>query len=90
MGKLRLQSGTYHEVLLNALSSAIKAKERLIQDAYTDEVRELDRSGEILSQNDECERFLKTANECTPLLSDFRYIHAYLSDKYLGCSKRNK
>ncbi|KML70847.1 hypothetical protein [Pectobacterium peruviense] len=90
MGKLRLESGTYYEVLLNALSSAIKEKERQIQDAYTDDVRILDRRGEILSQHDECDIFLKTANECTPLIDDFRRIHMYLSGKYLDNAKRNK
>ncbi|MCY9848949.1 hypothetical protein [Pectobacterium jejuense] len=87
MGKLRLESGTYYEVLLNALSSAIKEKERQIQDAYTDDVRILDRRGEILSRHDECDIFLKTANECTPLIADFRRIHEYLLDRYSGCSK---
>ncbi|MBN3171600.1 hypothetical protein [Pectobacterium brasiliense] len=87
MGKLRLESGTYYEVLLNALSSAIKEKERQIQDAYTEDVRILDRRGEILSQHDECDIFLKTANECTPLIADFRRIHEYLLDKCSGCSK---
>lgn len=90
MGKLRLQSGTYYEVLLDALASAIRDKERQIQDAYTDDVRTLDRGGEILSRHDECEIFLKTANECTPLIDDFRRIQAYLSDKYLTVEKRNK
>ncbi|MEL0581149.1 hypothetical protein AACK17_21770 [Pectobacterium punjabense] len=90
MGKFRLQSGTYYEVLLNALSSAIKEKERQIQDAYTDDVQALDRCGEILSQHGECDAFLKTANECKPLIADFRRIHAYLSDKYLDSSKRDK
>ncbi|MFJ5317566.1 hypothetical protein [Pectobacterium versatile] len=87
---MRLQSGTYYEVLLNALSSAIKEKERQIQDAYTDDVQALDRCGEILSQHGECDVFLKTANECTPLIADFQCIHAYLSDKYLDSQKRNK
>ncbi|MBA5206058.1 hypothetical protein F9U39_19915 [Pectobacterium versatile] len=90
MGKLLLESGTYYEVLLIALSSAIKEKERQIQEAYTDDVRILDRCGEILSQHEECDIFLKTANECTPLIADFRRIHLYLSDKHLDSVKRNK
>ncbi|GKW29509.1 hypothetical protein PEC331060_26870 [Pectobacterium carotovorum subsp. carotovorum] len=90
MRKFRLQSGTYYEVLLNALSSAIKEKERQIQDAYTDDVQALDRCGEILSQHDVCDVFLKTANECKPLIDDFRCIHTYLSDKYLDSSKKDK
>lgn len=84
MGKLRLQSGTYYEVLLHALTSAIKANEQQIREAYTEVVKNLDQQGEILSQHEECDAFLKITNECTQHIADFQCIHAYLSEKYLN------
>lgn len=84
MGKLRLQSGNYYEVLLHALTSAIKANEQQILEAYTEVVKKLDQQGEILSQHEECDVFLKITNECTQHIADFQCVHAYLSGKYLN------
>ncbi|GGB97392.1 hypothetical protein [Dickeya fangzhongdai] len=88
MGKLKLNSGTYYEVLLDALSSAIREKERQIQESYTEEVKALDKNGEILSQHHSCSLFLKTMNTNQLLISDFKSLYGYFLEKYFSDEKR--
>ena len=82
MAKLKLKSGTYFEVLVEAMRCAVQDRAALIESYYSDRCRWYEQGQ--FSRPDEYDAYIEIKLENERLIADFEKIQAYAEKMMRG------
>ncbi|WP_421412628.1 hypothetical protein ACOMDM_13670 [Serratia plymuthica] len=83
MANLKLKSGTYFEVLAEAMRCAVQDRAALIESYYSDRCRWYEQ-GQLSERPDEYDAYVETKLENERLIADMEKIQAYAEKMLRG------